>query len=284
VRTAIYIDDSGTPGMKSKSKYDATDRKTWVALILKPNERAEAEFQMQGCLKELSNTLKASEFHFTDIYSGEKEFSGIELRTRLNIFRTFAEIHRATQFPMLIQTFTSDDIMRNRIVIKGNPSKIDNFDLKKTSDFALFFLLFRIKQHLKENNHIPLPIDIIIDEGRQKKNTFQKCELLKDFLFDQKLTYKSSKDEPLLQLIDFVAFSINKVRWILTNELKKDIDIEFLKICDRANFNILNIQRQEINLASYTVADYDRILQKVYDKNKNLSDVELEQLKDRLRS
>ena len=239
---------------------------------------------MRGCLQELNNALKASEFHFTDIYSGEKEFSGIDLGTRLNIFRAFAEIHRTTQFPMLIQTFTADDIMRSRIVITGNPSKIDNFDLKKTSDFALFFLLFRIKQYLRENGHVPLPVDIIIDEGRQKKNTFQTCTLLKDFLFDQKLTYKSSKDEPLLQLIDFVAFSINKVRWILTNELKKDIDIEFLRICERANFNILNIQKKEINIASYTVADYDEILQKTYEKNGNLSDIELTQLKERMRS
>ena len=140
MRTAIYIDDSGTPGIKSKSRYDTTDRKTWVALILRPYEMAEAEFQMRGCLKELNEKLKASEFHFTDIYSGAKEFSGIDLSTRLNIFRAFAEINRATQFPMLIQTFTSDDILRNRIVVNDSPSKIDNFDLKKTSGFALFFL------------------------------------------------------------------------------------------------------------------------------------------------
>src|SRR5688572_28119861 len=168
MRTSVYIDDSGTPGYVSKSKYDNPDRKTWVGLILNQHERIEAHSQMLGCIEELSSMFNVKELHFTDIYSGTKEFKGVDLEVRLNIFRAFAEIHRITQFPMLIQTFTSDDILRNKIIFDGKKVKIDNFDLKNVSDFALFFLLHRIKQFFQKNTIYLKPIEIIIDEGRQK--------------------------------------------------------------------------------------------------------------------
>jgi len=187
MRTAVYIDDSGTPGNISKSKYDALDKKTWVGLILNPEERIEAHFQMLGCIDELKSIFNANEFHFTDIYSGTREFKGVDLEKRLNIFWAFSEIHRMTQFPMLIQTFSSDDILRNRIIVEGEKVKVDNFDLKKASDFALYFLLFRMKMFFQANNTYPKPIEIIIDEGRQKKNTTQDCALLNGIVFNDKL-------------------------------------------------------------------------------------------------
>ncbi len=280
--TGIYIDDTGTPGIKSKSIYDTTDRKTWVALILSKEQRKEAYSQMEGCIKEIKIMFGASEFHFTDIYSGTKEFASVDLRVRIEIFRGFAEIFKQMKYPMLIQTFTSDDILRNKIVISDKKIKADNFNLSNTSDLALFFLLFRIKNYLKENINIPLPIEIIIDEGRQKKNTIQKCELLKGYLNNENLMYRSSADDHLLQLIDFVAFSINKVRWILTNDKKTDIDYEMLKICETANFNILNIKKQKVNFKEHSFQDYDKVLRGVYDRNNNLSDLELEELKKNL--
>lgn len=280
--TGIYIDDTGTPGMKSKSKYDATDKKTWIALILTPEQRKEAYTQMADCIDEIKSLFNATEFHFTDIYSGKREFENVELSSRLGIFQAFAEIFRQMQYPMLIQTFTSDDMLRSRIVVSDKKLKADNFKLSDPSDFALFFLLFRIKKYLQENKQIPLPVEIIIDEGRQKKNTTQKCELLKGYLHNDTLVYKSSSEDYLLQLIDFVAFSINKVRWIMTNDRKSEIDYHLMKIFERADFNILNIKKQLINFNEHTVEDYDKVLREVYDKNNNLSEVELEDLKKKL--
>ncbi len=39
-KPAIYIDDTGTP-QKSKSKYDCGNWESYVAVLLKPNERKE---------------------------------------------------------------------------------------------------------------------------------------------------------------------------------------------------------------------------------------------------
>ncbi len=121
----------------------------------------------------------------------------------------------------------------------------------------MFFLLWRIKNFLKKNACYSSPVEIIIDEGRQKKDTTQSCSLFDGMLFNDELYYKSSAEEPLLQLIDFVAFTTNRVRWIMTNNKKGGLDVEFLKIAERANFNILNIERMEVDINSDFVKEYD---------------------------
>lgn len=279
--TSIYIDDTGTPGIKSKSVYDTVDKKTWMALILNSEQKSEAEIQMKGCIQLLKEEFNASEFHFTDIYSGKNEFKNITLEKRMGIFKAFAEIFRQMKYPMLIQTFTSDDILRNRFLIEGKNIKIDNFRLSDTGDFALFFLLFRIKKYLVETK-VSLPVEIIIDEGRQKKNTTQKCDLLKGYLYNDVLSYRSSSSDHLLQLIDYAAFFMNKVRWIQTNDKKTDLDYELLRIAERADFNILNVVKQKIHFDDNLVAAYDNILRGVYEENNALSGIEFEELKKKL--
>lgn len=283
MRTTVYIDDSGTPGYVSNSKYDTVDRKTWVGLILNPDERIEANLQMKEHIDKLKLRFNANEFHFTDIYSGRKGFEGVDLKVRLDIFRIFAEIHKQAQYPMFIQTFTSDDILRNKIVLAGQEVKMDNFDLKNVSDLTLYFLLLRIKEFFEKNTQYSRPIEIIIDEGRQKKDTSQDCVLLEDMLLDNKIYYKSSTDEPLLQLIDFVAFTMNRVRWIMTNDKKGKVDIEFLRIAENANFNILNIKRGLVKVDENFVERYDEELRKVYSKNETLAYIELHQLINNLK-
>jgi hypothetical protein len=49
----IYIDDTGTPE-KSNSKYDPGNWKTWVAMLLHPNEKEE----LSEILIELQKILK----------------------------------------------------------------------------------------------------------------------------------------------------------------------------------------------------------------------------------
>ena len=180
--TYIYIDDTGTPGIRSMSKYSDTDRKTWVALILNQEQNSDIKRQMLECISELKKVSKADEFHFTDIYSGSGKFKDVSPDTRFALFQFVAEIYRLTNFPLLIQTFTKDDLLRNRIIVPKQPVKADGFDLSKTSDMALLFLLVRIKILFKEKNKYRLPASIIIDEGRQKPNTIQKNNTFKEHI------------------------------------------------------------------------------------------------------
>ena len=72
--------------------------------------------------------------------------------------------------------------------------------------------------------------------------------LFGDDLLNRQIQYKSSEDEHLIQLADFAAFCLNRVKWIQQNNshLSKPIDMTFLELCSRADFNTLNMVKKHI--------------------------------------
>ncbi|WEK21328.1 MAG: DUF3800 domain-containing protein [Candidatus Pedobacter colombiensis] len=278
MRTGIFIDDTGNAGNETESIYDGTDRKSWLALILTPEQRIEAADQMGYLLNELKTNLGADEFHFKDIYNGQGQFKGVDIELRKQIFRSFANIFYDMNYPMLIQTMTAADMARNKLISNNPKIKADNFKLTDTSDFALFILFFRIKHFLTSKNRIPSPVDIIIDEGRQKPNTTQRVELLGGLLHNSEAHYKSSHQEPLIQLVDYAAFCLNRGRWILTHAVKKPLDREMLEIFSSANFNVLNMKKQLVKVDGDTTAMYDKILADTYAQHSHLGELDLEDM------
>lgn len=281
MNTTVYIDDTGTSGLKSKSVYDSKRSVSWFAIVLTSEERLFAEIQMKDCLNELKNTYNASEFHFTDIYGGRKEFEGIDLDKRLNIFYLFADVYKRMEYPLLMQTFSPEEYSRNSLINNVGKQKIDGFDLNNYSDFALYHLLLRIKRYLNGNSY-SYPLEIIIDEGRQKKNSIQSCNLFTSSQLRTGLQYKSSKEEPILQLIDFAAYCLNRVKWIMQNNKTESIDKTFLEICSYANFNTINMKKGYVDMGVNMQSKYDNIIKDTYSKNNIFPEIDLEKYKDEL--
>lgn len=173
---------------------------------------------MRKCLYEIcspsSKSSLAEEFHFKDIYNGTGQFKGITLPKRIELFYTFAEIFRNYNYPMLISTIGSDDLKRNKLFISNPKIKVSNFKLANSSDLALFLLLFRIRKYLLKYSGLHLPVEIFVDNGRQAANTAQKVDMLDGLVKSNQLFYKSSHEEPLIQLADFAAFCLNRHRWL----------------------------------------------------------------------
>jgi len=281
--TTIYIDDTGTPSQKSKSKYDSGDWSTWSCIILKPEYKLIYEQKAKDLFEEYNKIYGIKEFHFTEILSGKKPFRKVSLDDRLEIFFKFAKLYRLCHAPIIVQSLTSDDMVRNKMPYLKY-LKVDNFDFSKHSDMALWFLLEKTVKHLRENPDYPLLSKIFIDEGRQKPNTTQKINILEGVSEKSEIKYVSSKDEILIQLIDFIAFSLNRMRWILMNNKKSKLDFELLRIISYANFDIINLEKIEYDKTSNSSEDYDKYLRKTYDKNGNLSDSDLEKIKEKMKS
>ena len=68
----IFIDDTGSPGLTDTPPNYLPERKSWVAVIIPPHQMPEVLEQLTGALHELKVATGATEFHFTDIYSGRK--------------------------------------------------------------------------------------------------------------------------------------------------------------------------------------------------------------------
>jgi hypothetical protein len=277
MKTGVFIDDTGTPSQKSKSKYDNGDWKTWVGIILAPEERTKLEITLSTLCETLERELNIKEFHFTHIFSGKGVYRKISIEKRLQIFYLFGEVYKEYNSPIIVQSLTNDDVIRNKMQFLRN-LKIDGFDFSNTSDLALWFLLEKCCKYIKENN-FPLFAEFFVDSGRQKPNTFQRVSILKDVTQNSELKYSSSEENPMIQFIDFIAFSINRMRWILMNDKKTELDISFLNLIGHVDFKLTNLKKVRIKPSDFKVSDYDSNLRKTYDKNGNLSDEMVEKIK-----
>ena len=277
MKTGVFIDDTGTPSQKSKSKYDSGDWKTWVAMFVKPTQRIRLEGILNELLATLKTDLKVSEFHFTHIFSGKGNFRKLSQEQRIGIFHLFGEIYKEFRFPIIVQSLTSDDVIRNKMGILPY-LKVDNFDFSKNSDLALWFLIEKSCTYIKENN-LPLLAEFYVDSGRQKPNTNQKISLLNGITENSELTYCSSEDNVMIQFIDFIAFSVNRMRWIMMNEKKSDLDKIMLTVISEFKLNVVNLEMAMVDIDNFTAEDYDKTLRKVYDKNGNLKDEIVDKIK-----
>ena len=256
MNTLVVIDDTGSPDSQVSSRFLQERRKTYVAMILDPQERQYAQKQLRGCLNSLKKNLGKNEFHFSDIYNRRGEWADIDGETVLAIFHVFAEIFRNFRCPFIVQTCDPDFFRNNGIILKGK-IKVDGLELYKYEDFALFLLLMRCKWFLLEEGY-PLPVDFVIDEGRYKNGHPQKSFLLKDVASSNQFVFKSSKDFILLQLVDFAAFSLNRMQHLLVKGKERSkFDEQVLRIISYANLNFVNIPNIEVNIKGLKKLDKD---------------------------
>jgi Protein of unknown function (DUF3800) len=174
---------------------------------------------------------------------------------------------------------TEDDVIRNQMDI-FKYIKHEGFDFSKNEHTALWLLLTRLGQNpvLKDYK---LPFEIYVDAGKQKPGTTQVITVLKNYAVESKITYKDSKNDVLMQFIDFIAFCINRCRWILMNDKQSESDILLLQIAEYANFNTINMQKRLLKIGEEKTSKiYDAVLRKTFDLNGNLSDEEVERRKN----
>lgn len=285
MNTAIYIDDSGTAGQVSGSQFSSPNTKSWYAVVFTPSNRVLANAFMYDCLKDLKKDYNANEFHFKDVYNGKNEFKDIPLGVRLNIIEEFASFFKEYQFPIVCQSFSPDDYERNNLEKGVDIQKIDDFNLNNYSDFSLYHLLLRIKSHITGLDVYPKPFEIIIDQDGKKVNVSRTVNLFGDDLLNRQIQYKSSEDEHLIQLADFAAFCLNRVKWIQQNNshLCKSIDMTFWEICTRANFNTVNMVKKYTVKGTDLKQEHDNLLQERYDKNKSFPIINVKDYKEELK-
>lgn len=285
MNTSVYIDDTGTSGLTSASKFSSPEAKSWYAVILKPSDRVIASNFMSDCLKDLKKGYNANEFHFKDIYNGKNEFKDIPLDVRLNIFWEFADLFQKYNFPILCQTFSPEEYERNKLIKRTEMQAIDNFNFNKHGDFGLYHLMMLIRIHIVDARLYPRPFEIIIDQDGKKVNVSRTVNLFGDDLLNRQIQYKSSADTPLIQLADFAAYCLNRLKWILQNnsQYEKKLDMTFWEICTYANFNTLNMIKEITPMGENVSLKYDDKLQKAYNKNSFLSEIDTKTYKEELR-
>jgi len=275
---AIYIDDTGS-SQQSKSKYDSGNWDSYVAVVLNEFQRASISETIKEIQDYFLSDFGIQELHFTEIFSGKSKYRKFDITSRLKIFDVFADIYSDNNCPIFVQSLTDDDILRNRME-HWRGRKKDGFDFSNNSHFCLWLLLVRLN-HDKTVKQFNLPFEIFVDSGKQKPKSFQNVSDVKDITEKAEIQYIDSKSDPLMQFVDFIAFTLNRCRWILMNDKKSEIDIEFLRIAEKADFNAMDMVKKKIEIEKESTTNlYDKILRERFDENGNLRDDEVDKRKE----
>ncbi len=208
----VFVDDTGSPSGLGY-KLLPTDRKTYVGVVIPPSQVPVTYSSFASLLAGLKRRFQISELHFTDVYGGNGEFKKIEWEVRLSIIGTIAKAFGAFDFPIFVQSFEPAQLPEWRD--KFNlPAKLSIFNFNKTEDAALFFLLQRVKMHIRSLQiSEPGTAHVFVDEGWKKNGVgLQSLPIFGPEFDGDKVCFASSKSIFLIQLADFAAFILNRMQ------------------------------------------------------------------------
>ena len=237
----VFVDDTGSPGLPNTPPNLHPSRKSWVAVLVPKLHVGHVWRQFPRALSEVRKTFGASEFHFTDIYMGRREFKHVPLATRLGLFRFMAHIFATYGFPVFVQTLDPDSLEE----IRGRadfPERLGPFNLEKHEDLALFFLLLRVKRHLEQAySGSDRLARVFVDEGFKKAGKAISVPPLNTVFADGLICFARSDSILPLQLADFAAFCLNRTQLLIGKEKLNERDKCLLRIIEPLAWNYQNI-------------------------------------------
>ena len=169
-------------------------------------------------------------------------------------------IFTSYMFPVIVQTLSPRDLKDiQRRADFGE--RVGPFDMAEPGDMALMFLLFRIKDQIREQvSDFPPPAYVAVDEGFRPAGRSIRVPN-QDAFFHRScfFTVRSSEFLPV-QLADFASFCISRTQWLMTKPKRSRADDAFLRIIADLRINTVNLSETSADLAMWTPRDYERLM------------------------
>jgi hypothetical protein len=253
----IAIDDTYGPQAPTKSRYVTGQRRTYVAVAFPEKDAPDIRKWMAESLARANGELamgvaRPDEFHFVDIYNRKPPWDQLPEGGNLAIIQDFADLYSQHRWEVTIQTVDDRTLTDHGIVLAG---KVDELDVSKRDDAALLFLLMKLKKKYSSFEDL---ITFHVDEGRRRPGAPFCPRLLKSSFGIVEGRYAASSAEPLLQIADFLAFSINRSTHLSMKDGRTELDAAFLNMVGR-----MQIACEDILVAGldprFTSADFDAL-------------------------
>lgn len=255
----IVIDDTGLPGSVNESRFLKSNRKTWVAVLIKKEIREELNQAWFSIIKILREKRNVNELHFTDLINKVNEFADFDNEEILELLDNICELLYKFDLPYFIQTSTPKTLKENGVEIVGRIGKKKGFDIQKTEDLSLILLYQRIKSYADSLESSAL-FEIVLDEGRKRAGTIENVDFLKGYILNDSVKYESSKNFLLLQIADFYAYGVNRSQQTMIKDEPTEFDINifnlFNEILQNGNVSggeVIN----NVNIIEFSKDDYD---------------------------
>jgi hypothetical protein len=243
----VFIDDTGSPGLRDTPGHLHPQRKSWVAVVVSKSQISEVWREFPPALAKLKSLTGASEFHFTDIYNRARDFKDVPIDQRLGIFAFMAHIFSSSGFPVFVQTLdpkSLEDVRGQGLL----PERFGPFNLKKHVDLALLLLLFRSHQYLEKTYPDGDRLArVFVDEGYKKNGVVISIPPLERVFADGLICFGRSDSVLPLQLADFAAFCLNRTQLLLGREHLSELDHALLQIIQPIVWNYQNIPQLRLD-------------------------------------
>ena len=95
-----------------------------------------------------------------------------------------------------------------------------------------------------------------MDEGRGKSGQKFAVKFFRSYKSAFSSHYQSSRIEPLLQIADFLAFSINRSTYLATKAKRSEVDTWFLNLVGEMGIDCDDLAKHITNV-DFTVRDFD---------------------------
>jgi len=209
----IFIDDTGSPGTPTNSSLHP-ERKTWVAVVVPPHLVPEVMQQMPEGISELKRITGATEFHFSDIYTGNRQFKGVSIDLRDSLIKFMGFVFDTYDLKILIQTCDPTHVekwLQNEDIDLSPHFRLDNHE-----HLALLFLLSKVKHFLGKSTNPPnTNAVVVIDAGLKNSGTCMSIPSLGDRFVKNLICFADSSVILPIQLADFAAWWLNRMQLII---------------------------------------------------------------------
>jgi hypothetical protein len=254
----IAIDDTYGPTISTGSQYVTGNRRTNVGVAFPDADVIYIREQISNCLEWIKSefSIEPEEFHFVEIYNRKSPWDKLPDGKNLDIFEFFASIYTQYNWKVFIQTIDNRTLKDHGI--EKIKSKINQFNLEKPSDLSLLWLLIKIKSFYSNTAE---DLNIVIDEGLGKPNSSVGTEIFHDYPNKYNGEFQCSHKEPLLQLADFLAFTVNRSTHLYMKKNRTEIDDWFLMMFSNMNINSDDLLKTNISseLSDFTVSSFDKL-------------------------
>ncbi len=218
-RGAIYVDDSGNPGVESGSEFLPSSRKSWTAVIVPSSIAPGVEDAMGIFLAGVLQDYGADELHFTDIWSGVGPWKEVKVDDRADVIKIMADMMGTFSLPIVHQTTSKDTLNDHpdfRRSLEG--ARAGDWRLDQLDQFGLLTLCSLVSRHLVQLEaggpaDLDLPLPLFVDEGVLPAGRDRSLPNWGGVIEGPSVRFRRSSDLPGLQLADFAAFIITRSQW-----------------------------------------------------------------------
>ncbi|WP_245273598.1 DUF3800 domain-containing protein [Mesorhizobium sp. WSM3224] len=223
IEGAIYVDDSGNPGVDSGSEFLPSSRKSWTAVIVPSAIAGVVQGAMDIFLTGVREEFGAEELHFTNIYSGEGPWKSVNPHRRAEMIGIMADLMDRLSLPIVHQTVSDFTLLDHPDLVRSLEGKrVGGWNLEDISHFGLLLLCSQVSMQIRTMKDdspqaFELPLPLYVDEGVMTAGRDRKLPNWSDVIEGPQACFRRSADVPGIQLADFAAFILTRSQWIAVN-------------------------------------------------------------------